>query len=97
MELMLEVARENTHVIEDPEPFVTFESFGDNALVLNLRCYIDNLDYRVITISELHVEINRKFNTAGIVIAFPQRDVHLDTSRPLDIRIQQNNPLADKG
>ncbi|MDH3527761.1 MAG: hypothetical protein OEM43_09710, partial [Gammaproteobacteria bacterium] len=66
-----------------------FESFGDNALALILRCYIDNLDYRVITISELHIEINRKFNAAGIVIAFPQRDVHLDTSRPLDIRIQQ--------
>ncbi|MDH3559559.1 MAG: mechanosensitive ion channel [Gammaproteobacteria bacterium] len=89
MELMLEVAKENPHVIEDPAPFVTFESFGDNALALILRCYIDNLDYRVITISELHIEINRKFNAAGIVIAFPQRDVHLDTSRPLDIRIQQ--------
>jgi potassium efflux system protein len=97
MELMLEAATENPHVIEDPAPFVTFESFGDNALGLNLRCYIDNLDYRIIAISELHVAINRKLNAAGIVIAFPQRDVHLDTSRPLDIRIQQDNPLPDKG
>jgi potassium efflux system protein len=37
----------------------------------------------------MHVAINRKFNEAGIVIAFPQRDVHLDTSSPLDIRISR--------
>jgi len=27
------------------------------------------------------------FREAGIVIAFPQRDIHLDTLKPLDIRI----------
>jgi hypothetical protein len=26
---------------------------------------------------------------AGIVIAFPQRDVHLDTSQPLELRIHR--------
>ena len=30
-----------------------------------------------------------KFEKAGIVIAFPQRDVHLDTSKPLEIRVHQ--------
>ena len=35
--------------------------------MLNLRCYIDNLDYRVTTISELHVAINRKFNAAAVI------------------------------
>jgi potassium efflux system protein len=51
--------------------------------------YIDNLDNRIPVTSEMHVAINRKFNEAGIVIAFPQRDVHLDTSSPLDIRISR--------
>ena len=39
------------------------------------------------TTSELHLAINQKFEEAGIVIAFPQRDVHLNTSTPLDVRI----------
>ncbi|MCU7960182.1 MAG: hypothetical protein KZQ58_09315 [gamma proteobacterium symbiont of Bathyaustriella thionipta] len=43
------------------------------------------------TISELNHSINELFNEAGIVIAFPQRDVHLDSSQPLDIRIQPNS------
>jgi potassium efflux system protein len=69
---------------------VIFEGFGDNALTLNLRCYLESLDHRLTTISELHEAIEQKLNTAGIVIAFPQRDVHLDTSRPLDIRIRRD-------
>jgi potassium efflux system protein len=49
------------------------------------------------TITALHEEINRKFNDAGICIAFPQRDVHLDTSRPLDIRIRRDSPGEGSG
>ena len=90
MALMADAAAENERVLSDPAPFVTFEGFGDNALSLNLRCYLGSLDYRLATISELHAAINQKFNDAGLVIAFPQRDVHLDTSRPLDIRIRRD-------
>ncbi|MGD2055984.1 MAG: mechanosensitive ion channel, partial [Gammaproteobacteria bacterium] len=95
MALMAEAAEEHERVIEDPAPFVIFEGFGDNALALVLRCYLDSLDYRLATISELHEAINDKFNAAGIVISFPQRDVHLDTGRPLDIRIHRGERKSD--
>ena len=87
--LMEEAAMDNKYTLEEPAPFVTFESFGDNALTLVLRYFIDNMDYRLLSKSSLHEAINEKFNAAGISIAFPQRDVHLDTARPLDIRIQR--------
>ena len=90
MKLMQEAARENEKIIDEPAPLITFDSFGDNALTLTARVYIDNLDHRMSAISELHSAINEKFNKAGIVIAFPQRDVHLDTSQPLEIRINKD-------
>jgi hypothetical protein len=62
---------------------VIFETFGDNALGLLLRCFVDSIDLRVSTISALNEAINDKFNAAGISIAFPQRDLHLDTIKPL--------------
>ena len=37
--------------------------------------------------TELRTVINDKFAEAGIVISFPQRDVHLDTLGPLQIQI----------
>ena len=92
MLIMEEVATVHARVMEDPAPFVVFEEFGDNALLLSMRCYIDNIDFRLRTITELNQAIYREMNNAGIEIAFPQRDVHLDTRRPLDIRIQTDNP-----
>jgi potassium efflux system protein len=87
MELMFEAAQETEHVLEDPKPLVSFEGFGDNALNLVLRAYLGSMDYRLATITALHQAINRKLLEAGIDIAFPQRDVHLSTARPLEISL----------
>jgi len=91
MQLMDQAARENVNVLADPAPSVIFEAFGDNTLNLVLRCFVGTQNVRMSTITELHQAVNRKFNDAGIVIAFPQRDVHLDTTRPLDIRIRRGD------
>ncbi|MCB1967591.1 MAG: mechanosensitive ion channel, partial [Candidatus Accumulibacter sp.] len=92
MGLMKEIAEEQEHVLDDPAPVLSFEGFGDNSLSLNLRVYIDSIDHRLSTITALHKEINRRFNEAGIVIAFPQRDLHLDTNGPLRISIDDFRP-----
>jgi potassium efflux system protein len=89
IELMREAAEEHEHVLDDPRPILSFEGFGDNSLTLILRAYLGSLDYRVATITDLHRAINRKFNEAGIGIAFPQRDIHLDTSSPLKVQVEQ--------
>ena len=87
--LVREAIEENETVLEDPQPLITFDEFGDNSLIIIARCFIDSLNKRRETISDLNLAINRKFNEAGIVIAFPQRDVHLDMTTPLDVRIQK--------
>jgi potassium efflux system protein len=92
MSLLLKAANDNSQVLQDPRASVVFDAFGDNALSLKLRCFVASMDHRIETISELHHDINQKFNDAGLVFAFPQRDVHLDTSRPLDIRVSHEQP-----
>ena len=87
--LLAEVAEENEHVLKEPAPLVSFDEFGDNALTLRLRCYLGSLEYRLETITALHRAINNRFNDAKIAIAFPQRDIHLDTTKPLDIRLSR--------
>ena len=90
LKLMLEAASEIPEVMKDPGASVVFDEFGDNALSLKLRCFVPEMGYRIPTITALHKIINQKFNDAGLVIAFPQRDVHLDTEKPLDIRIRRS-------
>jgi potassium efflux system protein len=96
MALLAEAAKEHEQVLDDPAPMITFEGFGDNALALLLRCYLESLDNRLATISELHQSINEKFRRADISIAFPQRDVHLSTGQPLDVRIHRAWPEAEE-
>ena len=87
MSLMVQAAEENGLVLDEPKPVVTFDSFGDNALLLTLRCFIGTVDDRVPARSALHQAIDHRFRQAEVSMAFPQRDVHLDTNRPLDIRM----------
>ncbi len=90
MALMREAAVEHPEILEDPAPVVSFEEFADNGMMLYLRAYLANLDNRLAVITDLHRAINSKFNAAELCIAFPQRDIHLDTTRPLEIRLQRS-------
>jgi potassium efflux system protein len=95
--LMREAAHEHEHVLDDPAPILSFEGFGDNSLTLILRAYLSSIDHRIATITDLHKAINRKFADAGIVIAFPQRDLHLDTSGPLQVELRQRQRDGNTG
>lgn len=91
--ILYDVAKENPRVLEDPAPLVTFEDFGDNALVLWLRCYTDS-DY-LQRWTELRTEIYDRLNDAAITIAFPQRDVHLDAAAPIPVQVVKTSAPGD--
>jgi len=89
-ETLLKVATNNPLTLDKPAASVVFIGFGDNSLDFKLRTYSKSGD-RMTTINQLHLEINDAFNTAGLEIPFPQRDVHMDSSKPIDVRV------VDKG
>lgn len=95
MRLMEEVARKNDDVLDEPRPSVIFQDFGDSALIMILRCFIDSVEKRLLIISTLNLAINEKFKEAGIVIAFPQRDLHINASRPLPVHIEDAQQTKD--
>ena len=90
MTLVRDAADENEYVLRTPQPLVTFDEFGDNSLNITIRCFIDSPANRREAKSTLNLLIREKLNNAGIVVAFPQRDIHFDSTRPLDIRIQSS-------
>ena len=83
--LLVEVANSHPETIKEinpdlPDvvpPFVRFIRFGDSSLDFELLAWIPNVMRRLEIISDLHFMIRKKFREHGIVIAFPQRDVHL--------------------
>jgi potassium efflux system protein len=94
--IMLQVADEHKKVRKAPKPFVLFNDFGDNALIFDLYFWISMnriMDRRVIE-SDIRFRIDELFREAGIVIAFPQRDVHLDVPKPLEFRIVKDEDVS---
>ena len=87
--LFLRAVRGHGKVLDKPEPIVLFTEFGDNALIFQVFFWIrmkTQMERRLIE-SDLRYRIDHLFREAGIVIAYPQRDVHLDSVSPLEVRI----------
>lgn len=76
-EILLNVARNNPHVSPQPEPRVRFRVFGDSSLDFELLCWAHRPHDKGRIIHELNREIYKVFGQKGVVIPFPQRDVHV--------------------
>lgn len=83
--ILLDIAYQHPQVISKSpilnKPWVLFRSFGDSSLNFELRCFIREVDSRLNVISDMNFEIDRAFREAGIEIPFPQREVHLISSK----------------
>ncbi len=81
---LLEVARNNAEVMKDPAPEVWFTQFGDSSLKFELLVWTLDPKRRPEVISDLNKSIDAIFRKNKIEIPFPQRDIHIRTSVPLD-------------
>lgn len=77
--VLLEVAAKHPDVIQDEpnQPVVLFTSFGDSALLFELWCIIRDVNKKFRVLSDLNFQIDTAFRQHDIVIAFPQRDLHI--------------------
>lgn len=78
-EIAMEIMKEHPEILDDPEPEVIFEDFGDSSLVFDLWYWASLGSIRGLRAirSDVRFEIDKRLKENNIVIAFPQRDVHL--------------------
>jgi small-conductance mechanosensitive channel len=77
-------------ILKKPEPVIVFKDFGDSALIFEVYFWIQLGKGRMVKVqaeSNVRYLIEKHLREADIVVAFPQQDVHLDTSKPIDMRI----------
>lgn len=91
-ELLLNAVTLHKDVLKTPEPRVTLDNFGPDALEFGLYFWVGldlEIDPRVIS-SDLRESIEKSLSNAGIVIAFPQRDLHIESLKPLQVEVVDN-------
>ena len=88
-ELIMQAVKEHNLIKKSPAPSVVFEDFGDNALIFDTFFWSDVGGEKFLRDirSDVRFRITELFAEHDIVVAFPQRDVHLDTSSPLELRM----------
>ncbi|MFO7956512.1 MAG: mechanosensitive ion channel [Candidatus Brocadiia bacterium] len=88
--ILLRVARENSMVLDEPEPKALFLGFGDSSLNFELRVYVPGIESFITVRHALHMAIDKAFRQEGIEISFPQQDVHIRS-------IRATLPIEDRG
>ena len=75
---LIAAGKENPHTLNDPEPSVFLEKFGENSIEFELVVWSSEMSYRPRRYrSDLNFAIEKKLREAGIELAFPQRDLHI--------------------
>ena len=64
-------------VRKDPQPAVFFQDFGESSLDFSVMGWLDDPWDRMGIQSRVRTAIDAKFREHGIVVPFPQRDVHV--------------------
>ena len=75
--VMEEAAAASDLVSKHPEPSVRFRSFGDSALIFQVRGYIDQPVLHGRAVDQLCTNLSDMLAEAQVEIPFPQRVVHL--------------------
>ncbi|MBB1274649.1 MULTISPECIES: mechanosensitive ion channel family protein [Psychromonas] len=85
-ELIMQATKEQQKIVMTPAPVVTFEDFGDNALMFEVTFWLDSSaegGLRVMR-SNIRFRLEELFEEHNIVVAYPQRDLHIDGSLTLN-------------
>ncbi|MDW7772345.1 MAG: mechanosensitive ion channel [Desulfobulbaceae bacterium] len=84
-DLLVQAAKDHGLVHAKPVPYVWLADFGDSALIFDLFFWTTitpNIGRQQVE-SDVRFHIDKMFREVGIVIAYPQQDIHLNTSSPL--------------
>lgn len=83
------VARKNPLCLEEPEPVIIFQTFGDSSITITFGIWFEKGNYLAIK-NSVFMEIKEAFDREGIEIPFPHISVYAgEASKPISVRLQE--------
>ncbi len=84
----LDILLNTDGVRQEPMPMVLFENFNESTLDFKMVFWADiQIENVALVKSNIRYKVNEKFKELGVEMAFPQRDVNLKLTRPLDVKV----------
>ncbi|QZX98616.1 mechanosensitive ion channel family protein [Halobaculum rubrum] len=94
--LLVDIAADETLVLDSPKPRCRLRRFGDSALEYELLCWVSSPTRRAKAVHRLNRAIHDRFAAEGIEIPYPKRDVSVAADRPTDDAVRPS-PAAVNG
>lgn len=95
--LMAEEALAVAGVKTHPEPVAIVRSFGDSAVNLQLRIWIDDARRRRSVADEVTERVKLAFDANGVEIPYPKRDLYVHTAAESPLRQEAGQPAEESG
>jgi len=95
--ILLEAMNLHEKVVRDPQPVALFVGFGDSSLDFEARFWTSHYDDWRVVESEVRINIADGLAQAGVVIPFPQRDLHLRTMEAGKVIVKAQDDTSDPG
>jgi len=97
MKVLLDVADKNPYCLDEPEPVLIFQGFGDSALEMLFGVWFEKADFVAVR-NSLHKDIKARFDAEGIEIPFPHRTLYTGAvTEPFPIRLVTDTPPTAEG
>ncbi len=83
MDIMLKAAQHHPRVLKDPAPEVQVKGFGESGIDLQLSLWISDPEEGSAGLqSVLYLEIWRAFQSQGVTVPYPQREIRILGTQP---------------
>ncbi len=84
-----QVARNNPLCLEEPEPMILFQNFGDSSIILTFAVWFEKANYQAVK-NSVFIEIKEAFDREDIEIPFPHVSVYAgEASKPIQVKLQE--------
>ena len=85
------VARNNPLCLEEPEPYILFQTFGDSSINITFGVWFEKANYSAVK-NSVFIEIKEAFDREGIEIPFPHVSVYAgEASKPITVKLQDKS------
>ena len=89
-EVLMELAKENPHCLDEPAPLVLFKEFNEYSIDILFGVWFEKSDYLILK-NSLFMEIKKRFDREGIEIPFPHRTIYTGSvTEPFPVQIQNS-------
>lgn len=74
--VLQQIIEEDNRFLKDPAPAIVVLALADSSINFGVRAWVNTADYWNVFFATQEI-IKKRFDTEGITIPFPQRDIHM--------------------